>query len=310
MSARISVLIPTFNEEPNIAQCLSSVLGWADDVFVVDSYSTDRTVAIANEMGATVVQHKFEGYAEQKNWAMDTLPLRNEWLLILDADEYVTPESREEMAGIAAADGAGFDGFHINRRFIFYGKWIKHCGWYPSWHLRFFRHRLGRYENRPVDEHVILNGKAGRLKHDLMHRDCRDMDWWIAKHNKYATLNAIAYGQVESKQYSDERIRPKFFGSHVERRRFLKERVWRHLPARGLLFFLYLYIFRLGFLDGRKGLMFCVMHGVFQQLKVAKEWELREKGRLRPLISKISVREDSLLSNESAASAGVKQGQR
>lgn len=308
MNAPISVLIPTFNEEPNIAQCLSSVLGWADEVFVVDSFSTDRTVEIAKEMGATVVQHRFEGYAQQKNWAMDTLPFRNEWLLILDADEYVTAKSREEMASLAGANGAGFDGFLINRRFVFYGKWIKHCGWYPSWHLRFFRHRLGRYENRPVDEHVILNGKIGNLKQDLIHRDCRDMDWWIAKHNRYATLNAIAYEQVENNQLASERIQPRLFGNHVERRRFLKERVWRHLPGRSLLFFLYLYIFRLGFLDGRKGLMFCAMHGVFEQMKVAKQWELREAKNLRPVITRpIAATDDS---SKPAVSANTERGTR
>jgi glycosyltransferase involved in cell wall biosynthesis len=308
MSAPVSVLIPTFNEEPNIAQCLSSVLGWADEVFVVDSFSTDRTVAIAKEMGANVIQHKFEGYAEQKNWAMDTLPFRNEWLLILDADEYVTEDSRQEMAMIAAADGSGYDGYHINRRFIFYGKWIKHCGWYPSWHLRFFRHKLGRYENRPVDEHVILNGRAGHLKHDLMHRDCRDMTWWIAKHNRYATLNAIAYEQIQNKQHADERIRPRFFGNQVERRRFVKERIWRYLPFRSLLFFTYLYIFRWGFLDGRKGFVFCSMHGIFEQMKVVKQWELKEIQNLQPLITnQWNVKQAEAASSGVGMSAGAER---
>ena len=303
MSAPISVLIPTFNEEVNLAQCLSSIIGWADEIFVVDSYSTDRTVAIAKEMGATVVQHKFEGYAEQKNWAMDNLPFRNEWLLILDADEYVTAESRAEMERVARENGQGFDGFLINRRFIFYGKWIKHCGWYPSWHLRFFKHRLGRYENRPVDEHVILNGKVGKLKNDLMHRDCRDMNWWIAKHNRYATLNAIAYDQVERNENAEERVRPRFFGSQTERRRFLKERVWRHLPGRGPLLFLYLYVFRLGFLDGRKGLMFCAMHGIFEQMKVAKQWEVGELEHLRPAMDYPAGKSEQLSSTREVATS-------
>lgn len=285
MRAPISVLVPTYNEEMNIAQCLSSVLGWADEVFVVDSFSTDRTVEIAKQMGATVVQHKFEGYAEQKNWAMDSLPFRNDWLLILDADEYVTAGSRDELAELARANGAGFDGFQINRRFIFYGKWIKHCGWYPSWHLRFFKHKLGRYENRPVDEHVIVKGKVGKLKQDLIHRDCRDMDWWISKHNRYATLNAIAYEQIEKKELQDERIRPRFFGTQAERRRFVKENIWRHLPMRSILFFLYLYVFRLGFLDGRKGFVFCAMHGIFEHMKVIKQWELSHLQELKPVIT-------------------------
>jgi glycosyltransferase involved in cell wall biosynthesis len=284
MTARVSVLIPTFNEEINVGQCLSSVMGWADQVFVVDSFSTDRTVEIAREMGATVVQHAFEGYAAQKNWAMDTIPFRNAWLLILDADEYIVPESRDEIAALVEASGNGYDGFYINRRFIFYGKWIKHCGWYPSWHLRLFRHRLGRYEDRPVDEHVCLNGKSGRLKHDLVHRDLRDMTWWIAKHNRYATLNAIAYRQVEENVGGKLRLRPRLFGSQPERRRFIKERIWRRLPASGLLFFLYLYVFRLGFLDGKKGLVFCVMHGIFEHMKTVKRWELKEMHHLRPTV--------------------------
>lgn len=307
MSVPISVLIPTFNEEANIAQCLGSVLEWADEVFVVDSFSTDRTVEIAHEMGAKVVQHKFDGYAAQKNWALDTLPISNEWLLIVDADEYLTPEGRDEMATLASDNGNGCDGFLINRRFIFYGQWIRHCGWYPSWHLRFFRHRMGRYENRPVDEHVVLNGRIGKLKNDLIHRDCRDMDWWIAKHNRYATLSALAMQQLEEGAGAEQRIRPRFFGDHAERRRFLKERIWPHVPAKSFLFFLYLYIFRLGFLDGRKGLMFCTMHGVFQQMKAAKEWELREKHNLRPVICEESETADD---RSKAASAAMQRGAR
>lgn len=279
MAVRISVLVPTFNEEVNIRQCLSSVAGWASEVFVVDSFSTDATVTIARDMGATVIQHAFEGYAAQKNWALDTLPFSNEWLLILDADEYITEELRSEIASVIEADGTGYDGFFIKRRFIFYGKWIKHCGWYPSWHLRLFRHRLGRYEDRPVDEHVCLNGKAGRLKHDLIHRDLRDMTWWIAKHNKYATLNVQAYQQIEEGVGAGRRIAPRLFGTPPERRRFLKEKVWRHLPATGLLMFFYLYVFRLGFLDGEKGLQFCVMRGIFEHMKSVKRWELRQMQR-------------------------------
>lgn len=301
MTSPVTVLIPTFNEEANIAQCLSSVMGWADQVFVVDSFSTDSTVRIAKGMGATVVQHAFEGYAQQKNWAMDTLPIRNDWLLILDSDEYVTAESRKEMETLARNNGNGFDGFLINRRFIFYGQWLRHCGWYPSWHLRFFRHRLGRYENRPVDEHVILTGKIGRLKNDLIHRDCRDMDWWIAKHNRYAALSALANQQLRELRDAEERVQPKLFGGPAERRRFLKERVWRYMPAKGILFFLYLYVFRLGFMDGRKGLMFCAMHGVFQQMKVAKEWELQELHNLRPVLTEVDPAPN--MNNQTATAA-------
>ncbi len=273
MSVPISILIITGNEEVNIRQVLDNVCGWADQVFVVDSFSTDRTVETAREMGAHVVQNPWRGYAGQKNWALDNLPFRNEWVFILDADEYLSDELKQEISEILAENGRGYDGFQVKWRLIFYGHWIRHCGWYPGWGLRFFKHRLARYENRPVDEHIILNGKAGECEHEIVHRDLHDMAYWISKHIRYAQLNALAYEQVEKNVGADERIKPSLFGSQAQRRRFVKENIWRHLPARGFLFFLYLYVFRLGFLDGRKGLIFCMMHGIFEEFKVVMQWE-------------------------------------
>jgi glycosyltransferase involved in cell wall biosynthesis len=275
MKLPLSVLILTHNEDINIRQALSSVCGWADQVFVVDSFSTDRTLDIVREMGAEVVQNPWHGYAAQKNWALDHLPFRNEWVFLLDADELLSDELKQEIAGILADGGRGYDGFYVKWRLIFYGQWIKHCGWYPGWGLRFFKHRLGRFENRPVDEHLILNGKAGECENDIIHRDLHDMAYWIDKHIRYAKLNALAYSQVEKNEGADERIRPTLFGSQAQRRRFIKERVWRHLPARGVLYFLYLYVFRFGFLDGDKGLIFCMMHGIFEEFKVVMQWERR-----------------------------------
>lgn len=273
MSVPLSVLIITGNEEINIRQALDNVCGWADEVFVVDSFSTDRTVEIAREIGAQVVQNPWPGYAAQKNWALDHLPFRNEWVFMLDADEFLSDELKREIEALLASDGDGFDGFYIKWRLIFYGQWIRHCGWYPAWGLRFFRHRLGRYENRPVDEHIILNGKVGRCERDIIHRDLHDMAYWISKHVKYAQLNTAAYKQLERNEGADERIRPNLFGSQAERRRFLKERIFRHLPARAFLYFLYRYIFRLGFLDGKRGLVFCLMHAIFVEFRVVTEWE-------------------------------------
>lgn len=285
MSVPVSILIITHNEEVNIRQALNSVVGWADQVFVVDSFSTDRTVEIAEALGATAVQHEWPGYALQRNWALDTLPFRNEWVFVLDADEYLSEELREEISEIVSRDGNGFDGFYVNRRLIFYGTWIRHCGWYPSWVLRLFRRDLGRYENRPVDEHIILNGKAAECRGELIHRDLHDMSYWIEKHIRYAHLNAIAYSQVEQKEGADERIRPSLFGTQAQRRRFIKERIWRHLPARGFLFFIYLYVIRLGFLDGHKGLIFCMMHGIFEEFKVVMQWEKNQLHHLQPRAS-------------------------
>lgn len=279
MKVPLTILILTRNEEANIAQCLGSVIGWADEVFVIDCYSSDRTAEIARELGANVVQRPWPGYSAQRNWALENLP-HNDWVFVLDADELMSDELKEEIKLLLAKDGDGHDAFMMRFRFIFYGKWIRHCGWYKTWTLRLFRHRLGRYETRPVDEHVIIQGKVGYCRNDLIHRDLHDLTWWIDKHNRYATLNAIAYAEI--KKNPEQRISGRLFGTQRERRRWIKENIWRHLPGRGLLFFLYLYVFRLGFLDGKEGFIFCSMHGVFEHMKVAKQWELGQSQYLRP----------------------------
>lgn len=302
MNVPVSILILTHDEEVNIRQALTSVCGWADEIFVVDSFSVDQTVAIAREMGATVVQNPWPGYAAQKNWALDRLPFRNEWVFILDADEYLSDELKQEIAELVASDGNGFDGFYVKWRLMFYGQWIRHSGWYPGWGLRFFRHRLGRYENRPVDEHIILNGKAGRCKNDIVHRDLHDMEYWITKHIRYAQLNADAYTQLEENQGAEQRIKPSLFGSQAQRRRFIKERIWRHLPARGVLYFIYLYVFRLGFLDGKKGLVFCMMHGIFEEFKVVMQWERRHMQDLNPATANAGLVVPSGLAREATSS--------
>jgi glycosyltransferase involved in cell wall biosynthesis len=266
------VLIPTFNEEVNLPDCLASVCGWAEDVWVVDSFSTDRTVEIAREAGVNVVQHPFEGYAQQKNWALESLPFRGEWVLILDADERVSPELAAEISGIVAADGNGYDGFYLNRKLIFYGKWIRHCGWYPSWNLRLFRRGHGRYEQREVHEHLLLDGKAGYCRYDLIHEDLRDMSFWIAKHNRYSSQEACELDRVR-RGVSTAGLQASFFKGSLERKRFIKERIWPRLPIRAFLSFFYWYFFRLGFLDGKHGFLFCQMHAVFEQFTTAKLWE-------------------------------------
>jgi glycosyltransferase involved in cell wall biosynthesis len=275
VSAPVSVLIPTLNEELNLPDCLAGV-AWADEVFVVDSFSHDRTVEIARARGAEVVQHAFEGYSRQKNWALDTLPFRNEWVLIVDADERVTPELRCEIERVVGPGGdANSDGYYLNRRFIFLGTWVRHAGWYPSWNLRLFRHRLGRYDNREVHEHLVLNGRAGYLKADLLHADQRGLEAFVARHNRYSTLEATARWKAESNAPDRARLPVSLLASPVQRKRFLRERVWPSLPAKPVVLFIYMYLLRRGFLDGRAGLALCVFHA-FQEFMVGlKLAELR-----------------------------------
>jgi len=266
----VTALIPTYNEELNLHDCLASLRGWVDEIFVVDSFSTDRTCEIARAAGARVVQHEYPGPAEQKNWALDNLPIKSEWVLILDADERVSAPLRDEILGLIAA-GGDCQGFYLNRLFIFYGHPIRHCGWYPSWNLRLFRRGAARYENRAVHEHMVVAGPVGFCRADLLHEDQRDLSHWIAKHNRYSSLEADEMVRARTGQ---SRMARRLHGS-LALKRLIKERLWRYLPGRSLLYFLYLYVLRLGFLDGAAGWRFCLMHASVEFWTSLKYWELR-----------------------------------
>jgi glycosyltransferase involved in cell wall biosynthesis len=272
LTAPLSVLVPTLDEEVNLPECLNSLV-WADEIFVVDSFSSDRTPEIARAAGAHVVQHAFESYSRQKNWALESLPWRNDWVLIVDADERVTTNLRGEINALLVAPE--HDGYYVNRRFIFLDTWIRHAGWYPSWNLRLFRHRFGRYDDREVHEHVVLNGSVGYLRHDLLHLDRRGLESFVARHNRYSTLEAAARFKAEHNAPDRARLPIGLLASPVQRKRFLRERVWPHVPAKPLALFVYMYVMRRGFLDGRAGLALCVFHA-FQEFTVGlKLAELR-----------------------------------
>ncbi|MDQ6673613.1 MAG: glycosyltransferase family 2 protein, partial [Chloroflexota bacterium] len=228
---RVSVLVPTLDEELNLPACLESV-AWADEVFIVDSFSHDRTIDIARAKGAHVVQHAFESYSRQKNWALESLPFRNDWVLIIDADERVTSAVRAEIESLSP--GAGCDGYYLNRRFVFLGAWIRHSGWYPSWNLRLFRHRLGRYDDREVHEHVVLQGQAGYLRNDLLHLDQRGLEAFVARHNRYSTLEASARFKAERDAPDRAALPVSLLVSPIHRKRFLRELVWPWVPGKPL----------------------------------------------------------------------------
>jgi len=275
----ISVLIPVKNEKANIAACLKSVR-WADEIVVVDSGSTDGTIELAQEGGANVVQFQWNGkFPKKKNWALQNVPWKNLWVLILDADERITPELAAEIQQELKSPQA--DGYFINRRFMFLGKWIRHCGYYPSWNLRLFRHQLGRYEtvqtsdttsgDNEVHEHVVLNGATGRLKNDMLHYAYPDIYTWMEKHNRYSNWEAEIEAGGPSAESQAARI-----GESLQKRRAL--RVWsRRLPFRPTLRFLYSYILKRGFMDGFEGYMFCRLLATYEMLNVIKARELRRK---------------------------------
>jgi len=281
VKAPVSVIVPVKNEAENLERCLPA-LAWADEVFVVDSQSTDATVAIAEARGARVVQFHFNGtYPKKKNWALDTLPFRNEWVLIVDADEVVPPELAEEIADRVAHDEA--DGFHLNMKYFFLGRRIRHCGYAECWNLRLFKHRLGRYERMPVrpgvhtgdneaHEHVELKGIVHRLEHELDHYAYPTIDVWLEKHHRYATWEAEQY-----ERFLREPV-PKTIGAGKRLKRLCKK-IYLRLPMRPVFRFIYAYILRFGFLDGKPGLVFCGLLSYYDFLCWAKVAERRIAAR-------------------------------
>jgi glycosyltransferase involved in cell wall biosynthesis len=256
----VSVLVITRNEEANIGACLASV-EWASEVFVVDSLSTDRTVEIAESLGAKVTPHSFAGYAEQRNWALGNLPISNEWVLMLDADERIPPALVEEIARVVADDRQHHAAYYLKRRFFFLGRWLKHGGLYPIWILRLFRRDRARFENRPVNEHAVLDGSAGYLSQPFDHQDQRPLADWISKHNRYADLEAEEFLQESLREGYRDSLRARFWGSQAERKRWIKLRLWNRLPllVRPFLFFFRNYVLKGGFLDGRPGFIYHVL---------------------------------------------------
>lgn len=275
----VSILIPIKNEAKNLPRCLQSV-AWSDDVFVVDSASTDGSRQIAEALGAKVVQFQFNGvWPKKKNWALENLPFKYDWVFILDADEVLPPGAEAELRAIACDPHPAAEGYWINRRFRFMGRWLRHA-YYPNWNLRFFKHRLGRYEqltsvdtqsgDNEVHEHVVVRGRAGFLKCEMDHYAFPSVAVFVEKHNRYSNWEA----RVALERYLHASEGHLQMGN-VGWRRKLKQLSHR-LPCREWLRFLYVYVWQRGFLDGREGYYFARLHGFYEFLSVAKTFELKK----------------------------------
>jgi glycosyltransferase involved in cell wall biosynthesis len=270
----ISIIILTYNEEQNIADCLLNLAGWAGEVFVVDSGSTDGTLGIVEEFGAAIIHHPFETHARQWAWALANVPYTNAWIFGLDADQRVTPELRDELAqlfGECQAQLAGIDGLYVKRRQIFRGSWIRHGGYYPKYLLKLFRPGAVQIDERDlIDHHFYVAGRTARLQHDIVedNRKERDIAFWIAKHNRYATLHAREE-QLRRRDSQAWPIRAALFGSPDQRVIWLKS-CWYRLPLyiRPFIYFFYRYVLRLGFLDGKQGFIFHFLQGFWYRLLV------------------------------------------
>lgn len=266
-----SIYILTYNEEIDVAACIESAQ-LSDDIIVVDSCSSDRTVEIASRYPIRVVQHAFESHGKQRTWMLESIPPQHEWVYILEADERMTPELFAECE--QAINNLDYIGYYVAERVMFMNRWIRHSTQYPRYQMRLFKHGQVWFTDYGHTEREVCHGATGFLKETYPHYTCsKGLNRWIEKHNRYSTdearetLNQIQQGSVNWQDL--------FFGkSEVERRRALKDLSLR-LPARPLLRFFYMYFLLGGCLDGGAGLAWCTLQAFYEYLILLKVWEMQ-----------------------------------
>lgn len=270
-----SILILTLNEEHNLPRCLESVRG-QDDVVIFDSFSSDRTVEIAKAAGARVIQRTFDNYAAQRNAALTKVTYRHPWVLMLDADECAAPQLHAEIEQVLSRRDDETTLYRMRRKDMFFDRWLRRSSGYPTWFGRLARVGRVRVE-REINEEYHTDGKVGWLNQHLIHYPFnKGFNYWLERHNRYSTLEAKALIQETKEKVDWSGVLSR---DPVVRRRTLKQIAYR-MPGRPLLVFLYLYLFRCGFLDGCGGWAFCSMRSIYEYMIVLKmkELRLRERG--------------------------------
>jgi glycosyltransferase involved in cell wall biosynthesis len=276
MKMPVSVIVLTCNEEKNIEDCLKSVADYAEELFIVDSFSTDNTIELSRQYTDRIYQHRFENYSAQRNWAQDNLPIKNEWIFHLDADERATPELLANLSRIFSRSKIDADAFLVSRRTIFRNRWIRFGGHYPVYHLRIYRKNSGRCEDRLYDQHFTSRGRILQVKGDIINIITPDLTQWQATHKKWAYLEAKEY--LLSKDSKGKNTNA--LAAPIQKRKISRYKFYYKMPLfiRPFIYFFYRYIIKLGFLDGRQGLVFHFMHGFWYRFIVDMEiFNLRRK---------------------------------
>lgn len=285
MSTSIAAIILTFNEEQHISRCINSLKGTVDEIFVIDSFSTDRTIEIAESLGARVFQNPWKNYATQFNWALNNCPIQSDWVWRIDADEYFEDPAKTQLKAHLAELNDSISGVYVKRKIVFYGKELLYGGWYPVWHLKIWRTGKGFCENRWMDEHIKLSeGETVKVDCVQVDENLNDLSWWTEKHNGYSTREMIDLLDVQYNIFGQNTVVPKFFGTGEQRKRWLKLR-YVNLPLfiRPLFYFIYRYFFQLGFLDGKQGFIWHVLQGFWYRFLVdAKIYELKKRFKNKP----------------------------
>lgn len=270
----VSILILTLNEEANLPDCLRSV-AWSDDIVVLDSFSSDRTVTIAEELGARVVQRAFDTYAGQRNAGLNEVQYKHPWVLMLDADERVTPELRREIERATAAASWNVCLFHMRRKDYWFGQWLRRSSGYPTWFGRLIR--VGRVTvRRDINEQYVTDGESRFLEEHLLHYPFnKGIAYWFERHNRYSSMESVAL--MEERQQT-LLLQGLWSRNPVMRRQTMKQIAYR-LPGRSLVTFGYLYFVRRGFLDGRAGLRYCILRAMYEYMIDVKVKELQRTER-------------------------------
>lgn len=260
----LSIIILTFNEEIHIERCIRNAQKLTSSIFLVDSYSTDRTVEIAIKLGAEVYQNTFVNQATQFNWALESLPIKTDWILRLDADEYIMADLIEEIRTIVPFVSHDVTGFYMKRRHMFFGKWIKK-GVYPVRLLRLFRSGKGISENRWMDEHIVVfDGHTICFKNDFVDHNLKSFGFWMEKHRAYAVREALEIISLEIDILGKEEQ-----GITLPTGTMQKN-IYSKLPLfwRALMYFIYRYFLRLGFLEGTHGFLWHFFQGLWYRVLI------------------------------------------
>lgn len=279
----IAVIILTFNEEGHVGPTIESVQGWASEIFVVDSFSTDATVDVAlryADQGVRVVQHAFENYSSQWNWALTNLPITADWTLKLDADERTPDDFKAEVLEVLEEADSDLAGFYFQRRIIFMNKALRFGG-NTSYDLRMWKTGSAHFDGRQINEHAMVEGRTHNLSCLVDHHDTKSITEWWEKHNRYSSLEALS--MIDEAQF--DVIKARFRGSPDERMKWLRRMYWGH-PFRFLsavILFLYHFVLKLGALDGSRGFQFAFLRATYFYLTDLKLIEYRRTGK-RPAV--------------------------
>lgn len=277
----VAVVILTHDEEKHIGRALDSVATFATEVFVIDSHSTDRTVDIARARGAVVLENKFVNYAKQFQWALDNAPITSDWIMRLDADEVIESDLAATIRDRLPALGPDCVGVNLRRKHVFAGRWIRFGGRYPLVLLRIWRRGHGRIENRWMDEHMIVwGGRTVTFAGGFLDCNLNDLTFFIDKHNKYATREAIdVVNQKLGFSPRDVDLDSRGTSIQAAAKRFVKERLFNRTPYQiaAPAYFVYRYVFQLGFLDGRQGLVYHGLQGLWYRFLVGAKVEELER---------------------------------